>query len=49
MIVDERRGKGSHLTVIVAGRKTIVQSGELTPGEVRTILRQLGLPADVLN
>jgi hypothetical protein len=35
--------------VIVAGRKTIAQSGELTPGAIRTILRQLGLPADVLN
>ena len=49
MIVDQRRGKGSHLTVIIAGRKTIVPSGELKPGEIRTILRQLGLPPDALN
>lgn len=42
--VDKRRGKGSHITVIVAGRETIVKSGELKPGYVQLLLKQLGLP-----
>jgi predicted RNA binding protein YcfA (HicA-like mRNA interferase family) len=47
--LDEKRGKGSHVTVIVNGRRTIVQYGDLTPKRIRTILRQLRLPTDALE
>ncbi|MFO1156625.1 MAG: type II toxin-antitoxin system HicA family toxin [Rhodospirillales bacterium] len=49
MVVDEKRGKGSHMGIMVGARRTIVPSGELKPGSIRTILRQLGLPPDALN
>ena len=42
--VDAARGKGSHVTLRVAGRRTIVKDGELAPGYIRMLLRQLGLP-----
>jgi adenylate cyclase class IV len=44
--VDAARGKGSHVTLRVADRRTIVKDGELAPGYVRMVLRQLGLPED---
>ena len=44
--VDAARGKGSHVTVQIGARRTIVKDGELAPGYVRLILRQLGLPDD---
>ncbi len=44
--VDAARGKGSHVTVQIGDRRTIVKDGELAPGYVRLILRQLGLPED---
>ncbi len=44
--VDAARGKGSHVTVRVADRRTFLKDGELAPGYVRLILRQLGLPED---
>lgn len=37
------RGKGSHCFVYVGDRHTIVKSGELTPGYVRLVRKQLGL------
>ncbi len=43
-----KRGKGSHITVRVGGRTTTVKEGELTPGYVALLLRQLGLPPDAL-
>lgn len=41
-------GKGSHGTVYVDGRKTIVKSGELPKDYVTTVLKQLGLDRDSL-
>ena len=46
--VDEERGKGSHTTVYVGERLTILKSGDLSPLEVRTILKQLDLPPGAL-
>ncbi len=47
--VNKRQGKGAHYIVYVDDRKTTVQSGELTPQHVRTLLKQLDLPLDVLQ
>ncbi len=44
--VDAARGKGSHVTVRVADRRTIVKDGELAPWYIQMVLRQLGLPED---
>ena len=44
--VDAARGKGSHVTVRVADRRTIVKEGKLAPRYIRMVLRQLGLPED---
>ncbi len=41
-------GKGSHGTVYVDGRKTIVKNGELPKGYVNAVLKQLGLDKDSL-
>ncbi len=40
--------RGSHITVKLGTRRTIVKSGELQPGYVRVVLRQLGLPPGAL-
>ena len=48
LTITEERGKGSHITVKLGGRRTIVKSGELQPGYVRVLLRQLGLPPGAL-
>lgn len=48
LTIDEGRGKGSHMTVTLGARFTIVKSGELKPGYVRVLLRQLGLPPGAL-
>lgn len=41
--VDTGRGKGSHYTVALGERFTIVQSGELSPLMVQRICKQLGV------
>ena len=41
--VYENKGKGSHYRVMYDGRFTTVKSGELTPGYVRLIKKQLGV------
>ncbi len=46
--VEESRGKGSHLTVEVEDRRTIVKGGELSPIYIKLVLRQLGLPDDAV-
>ncbi len=48
LTITEKRGKGSHITVKLGTRRTIVKSGELQPGYVRVVLRQLGLPPGAL-
>ncbi len=42
--VEESRGKGSHVTVEVENRRTIVKGGELSPIYMKLVLRQLDLP-----
>jgi hypothetical protein len=46
--VEESRGKGSHVTVEVADRRTIVKGGRLSPIYIKLVLRQLGLPDDAV-
>ncbi len=41
--VYEDRGKGSHYRVTFGDRFTTIKSGELTPGYVRLIRKQLGV------
>ena len=43
--VDKKRGKGSHLTLYVGERLTIVRnpSQELKTGTIKAMLKQLGL------
>ena len=41
--VDKSEGKGSHYRVYFGRRRTIIQSGELTPVMVMRIRGQLGL------
>lgn len=41
--VVEDRGKGSHCRVELGSRNTIIKSGELRPGYVALIKRQLGV------
>ena len=41
-------GKGSHGSVYVNGRKTIVKSGELPRIYIDAVLKQLGLGKDVI-
>jgi len=45
------RGKGGHVMVLLAGRKTFVPtgSGELRPGTLRAILRDLAVSLDDLK
>ena len=37
------KGKGSHGTVYVEGKKTVVQDGELSNDYIGAVLKQLGL------
>lgn len=41
--VDMARGKGGHCLVWVAGRTTVIPSGEISPTFEKIIRRQLGL------
>jgi len=41
--VEESEGKGSHYRVYFGKRVSTVKSGELTPGYVKLVRRQLGL------
>lgn len=41
--VDPSRGKGGHQTIYVGDRWTTVQTGELKPGTLSAMFRQLGI------
>ena len=41
--IDMARGKGGHCVVRLAGRFTVVRSGEITPLMAKVIRKQLGL------
>ena len=41
-------GKGSHGTIYVNGKKTILKSGELPRDYVNVVLKQLGLDKDAI-
>ena len=43
---DSKRGKGSHGTLHLSGRFTVVQRGELKPGTLRNMLKQLDIPKE---
>ncbi len=49
--VDPDRGKGGHIRVQLAGRKSIVPTGskEIRPGTLFSILRDLGLKLEDLS
>ena len=47
--LDVEGGKGSHYKVTVGNKSTIIQSGELFPHHVDTILRQLGIPKNAIR
>jgi hypothetical protein len=49
MTVRTDIGKGSHIGVQLDSGATIVKFGELSRNEVRTMLKQLGLPPDALD
>jgi hypothetical protein len=38
------QGKGSHYTLLVGSKLSIIQSGDISPQQARTILKQLNLP-----
>lgn len=40
---DPRRGKGSHGTLYVGNRYTVVKQGEISKGLLTTMLEQLGI------
>ena len=40
---DPGRGKGSHGLLYVGNRRTVVKRGELKPGALRGMLKQLGI------
>jgi mRNA interferase HicA len=44
--LDTRRGKGSHVTVYVGSRHTIVKHGEISRPMLSAMLRQLGIVAE---
>lgn len=44
----KRAGKGSHYVVYVGERPTTVKSGDLKPGYIALLLRQLRLPPDAV-
>ena len=44
--VDEKRGKGSHLTLYFGNRFAVVPGGELKSGTLASILKQLGVEKD---
>ena len=41
--IDRKLGKGSHYRVRLGDRVTTIKSGELSPGYVRLIRKQLGI------
>jgi mRNA interferase HicA len=44
--VDEKRGKGSHLTLYFGDPFAVVPRGELKSGTLAAILKQLGVEKD---
>jgi mRNA interferase HicA len=49
--IDDERGKGSHATVYVGERVTVIKDRrkEIGPGLLHSMLRQLGLTAGDLD
>lgn len=45
---EKSEGKGSHGTVYVGERKTIVKKGKLTRDYKNLVLKQLGLEKDII-
>lgn len=47
--VDEVKGKGSHIVIIVGDKQTVVKAGEITPRYATLVLKQLDLPSVALK
>ena len=47
--VETRRGKGSHVRVMLGESRTIIKTGELSDVYVDLILKQLGIPKDAIR
>lgn len=43
LTIVTNKGKGSHIRVTLGGRTTTVKDGELSPGYVRLLKKQLGV------
>lgn len=43
---DPSRGKGSHGMLYLGHRRTVVKHGELKPGTLRAMLKQLGISTE---
>ena len=41
--LDTKRGKGSHVTIYIGYRDTVVKYGEIQPPMLFSMLRQLGI------
>ncbi|MBB4265495.1 hypothetical protein GGD89_001114 [Roseospira visakhapatnamensis] len=42
LLLDTKKGKGSHIEVSVGSRSTYVKDGELSPDYMRLVRKQLG-------
>lgn len=41
--LETDKGKGSHYTVSIGARRSIIKSGEINPGYAKQVRKQLGL------
>lgn len=46
VVVDSERGKGGHQLVRIGANKTFVKTGEIGPGLLHAMLKQLAIPKD---
>jgi len=46
IVVDVSRGRGGHQVIRIGSKWTTVQTGELKPGILHAMLKQLGIPKD---
>ena len=46
LVVERSRGKGGHQMLRMGDGKTTVKTGEIGPGLLNAMLKQLGIPKD---
>lgn len=44
VFIDYGQGKGSHAKIRIGDRRTVLKDGELSPGYIASVRKQLGLP-----